>query len=95
VFDGFAFVFSSGADIKNVVVDPGSQFLPITGGLTFDSTDIWVNFAGEAAPAIGAQLTLDVTAGASPPIPEASSWAMLLVGFAMLGSAAYRRTSAA
>jgi len=91
VFTGFAFVFSSGADITGVRVDPASalDFRPVD--LTFDSTDIFVNLVGRS-PAVGAVLTLDVTAG-TPVIPEPSTWALMLVGFAGLGFPGFRRST--
>jgi hypothetical protein len=92
-FTGFAFVFSSGADITGVGVDPSSapDFRPV--GLTFDSTDIFVNLVG-LTPALGAVLTLDVTAG-TPVVPELSTWALMLLGFAGLGAARCRRARGA
>ena len=46
-FTGFVFIFSSGADITSVTVDPSTpaDFFPISGGLTFTSTAIFVNLA--------------------------------------------------
>ena len=95
VFNGFAFVFSSGADITKVTVDPSSapDFLPIAGGLTFTSTAIFVNVAGRS-PDTDQQLILDVTAGSAPVVPEPSTWAMMLLGFAGLGFVGYRRRGA-
>ena len=93
VFNGFAFVFSSGVDITDVTVASNSaaDFRPISGGLTFGPTDINVNVAGEN-PAVGDQLILDVTTkGNTPVIPEPSTWAMMLLGFVGLGFVGYRR----
>jgi PEP-CTERM motif len=35
--------------------------------------------------------TVDITVSSSPPVPEPSTWAMILVGFAGLGFAGFRR----
>jgi hypothetical protein len=91
VFTGFAFSFSSGVDITDVVTDPNSaaDFLPISGGLTFSPTDIYVNVAGDD-PKPGDQLILDVTTRTTV-IPKPSTWALMLLGFAGLGFVGYRR----
>jgi hypothetical protein len=49
-----------------------------------------VNVAGDNL-AVGDQLILDVTAGSAPVVPEPSTWAMMLLGFAGLGFVGYRR----
>ena len=99
VFVGFsfAFAFSGGVHITDVAVDPSSaaDFRPISGGLTFNPTDIFVNVVGDT-PAPGDQLILDVTAaGSTPVIPEPSTWALMLLGFAGLGLVGYQRRGAA
>ena len=95
-FNGFAFSFSSGVDITNVTTDPTSapDFRPVAGGLTFTPTGIFVNVVGEA-PDAGHELILDVTTkGSMTTVPEPSTWAMMLLGFAGLGFAGWRRTAA-
>jgi hypothetical protein len=96
VFTGFAFSFSSGVDITSVTTDPASaaDFRPIAGGLTFGPTEIFVNVVGEN-PNAGDKLILDVTTGGGPPpVPEPSTWALMLLGFAGLGLAGWRRMAA-
>jgi PEP-CTERM motif len=97
-FTGFEFLFSSGVDITGVSVDSSSDFLPNgtpphLGLQLLSPTDILVDVTG-AAPAIGGKLILDVTTGGVTPVPEASTWALMLLGFAGLGFAGWRRTAA-
>jgi hypothetical protein len=102
-FTGFAFTFSSGVDITGVGVDPASaaDFLPNGAGShnglqLLDPTDIIVDVTGDA-PAVNDELILDVTTkSVTPPaVPEPSTWALTLFGFAGLGFARYRRAGAA
>ena len=95
VFSGFVFTFSGGLPITNVTVDSGSSadFLPVS--LKFNATSIVVNLAGDS-PALDSTLVLDVTTnGNTPVIPEPSTWALMLLGFAGLGFAGWRRKGAA
>ena len=94
VFTGFGFVFSGNVDITGVKVDPTSAFSPIAGGLTFGATDIFVNLVGDA-PAVGAALILDVTTNGVPTVPEPSAWAMMALGFGLMGFLGYRKTRGA
>jgi hypothetical protein len=57
------------------------------GGLRINGAD-YVDFFNIAS------VSLDIcdSCGFAPPVPEPSTWAMLLVGFAALGFAAYRRS---
>ncbi len=67
-----------------------AQFCPFSPiGVTFPGTAKSVEFAG-VANQIGFD---DVTFGSSTPggIPEASTWAMMALGFAGLGFAGYRK----
>ena len=96
VFNGFSFVFSGAEAITGVSVDPTSaaDFRPAPSGVTFTSTEIFVNVAG-LSPNLGDVLTLDVNPPTTPSIPEPSTWALMLLGFAGLGVAGYRRMGAA
>jgi hypothetical protein len=91
-FSGYMFTFTGAPDITNVQVGSGSSpdFPPVLpGGLSFTATSITVNVAGDNL-AVGDQLILDVTAGSAPVVPEPSTWAMMLLGFAGLGFVGYR-----
>ncbi len=90
-FTGFTFTFSGAPAITDVTVDNSSaaDFQPVP-SLTFTSTEIVVNLVG-LAPAAGDELILDVKTFSAPVIPEPSTWALMLLGFAGLGFVGYRR----
>jgi PEP-CTERM motif len=102
-FTGFDFVFSSGVDITGVSVDPASapdfrpnDTAPHDGLQLLSPTRIVVDVTG-AAPPIGGKLILDVSFSSvtlPPPVPEPSTWALMLLGFAGLGFAGWRRMAA-
>jgi hypothetical protein len=102
-FVGFEVVFSSGVDITGVSVDPASvadfqpnDAAPHNGLQLLSPTRIVVDVTGDS-PAVGDQLILDVTTQSiiPPAVPETSTWALMMLGFAGLGLAGYRRASAA
>jgi hypothetical protein len=99
-FTGFQFIFSSGVDITGVSVDPASapdfrpnDTAPHDGLQLLSPTRIVLDVTGDA-PAIGDKLILDVTTNGVPTVPEPSTWALMLLGFAGLGFAGWRRTAA-
>lgn len=97
-FTGFQFIFTGAVDIKGVSVDPSSaaDFLPNDtaphdGLQLLSPTRIVVDVTG-AAPAVGDELILDVKFSST--VPEPSTWALMLLGFAGLGFAGWRRAAA-
>ncbi|OCX32719.1 hypothetical protein QU42_02200 [Bradyrhizobium sp. UASWS1016] len=76
----------------SVSLDPSSILTGSTfdaSGVTFDSTHIgtaWANVFFKA----GDTVVLDVNSAVSS-VPEPSTWAMMIIGFAALGFVAYRR----
>ncbi len=92
-FSGYVFTFTGAPDITKVLVDSASSsdFQPVLpGGLSSTTNSITVNVAGDNL-AVDDQLILDVTTGGITPVPEPSTWAMMLLGFAGLGFAGWRR----
>jgi hypothetical protein len=95
----FDFIFTN-EDITKVAVDPGSSpdFLPATfgshTGLTLVSpNEFTVDVTGDN-PAFLATLVIDVTTNGMTTVPEPSTWALMVLGFAGLGFAGWRRMSA-
>ena len=95
-FSGYIFTFTGAPDITKVTVDSASSsdFQPVLpGGLTFTATTISVNVNGDNL-AVGDKLIFDVTTKGMTTVPEPSTWALMLLGFAGLGFAGWRRTAA-
>ena len=99
VFNGFEFSFIAGAgqpavDISKVTVKSEDTGM-VPADIIVYPTYVYVNLVGN--PEIeNSKLVLDVyTAGSGPPpVPETSTWAMMLLGFAGLGFTAFRRNRA-
>jgi hypothetical protein len=92
-FLGYDIQLISGAPFSNVVIDPLSSSAFATGTvLTFSSNDIKINFAATCGSCAGGETIVlnltDVTAA----VPEPSTWAMMILGFAGVGFMAYRRS---
>lgn len=85
-FNGFVLSFTGIGPISDVTNSAGSQE-PAT-SITFDRDTIYLGYNGGSRSG-DALSSFDVTFSAST--PEPSTWAMLLLGFAGLGFAAYRR----
>lgn len=97
-FTTFDFKFTNEA-ITGVTVDPlsAADFLPNTTspntGLTLvGPNEFTVDAAGDN-PVYLSKLIIDVSFASTPAVPEPSTWAMMLLGFASLGFMAYRRKS--
>lgn len=80
---GFVLTFSGIPTISNVVNDASST-LTLT-SLAFNSDTIWMEYVSSARYD-GAFTTLDISFST---VPEPSTWAMMLIGFAGLGFAGY------
>jgi hypothetical protein len=93
VFDGLVFAFTGNNPITSVAVDPSTanaDFQPRS--INFDAHTIYVDLTGADPSSLGETLVLDVTAPATrPPVPEPSTWALLLAGFAGLGWVSWRK----
>jgi hypothetical protein len=95
-FSGYVFTFTGAPNITKVTVDSSSSsdFGPaLPGALAFTADSITVNVNGDTL-AVGDKLILDVTTKGTTPVPEPSTWALMLLGFAGLGFAGWRRTAA-
>ena len=84
-FTGPRYLFS-GTTITNVTIDnaSSSDFL---GVLSFTANAIMINFAG-ISPAVGSTFILDVNSSPAA-VPEPSTWALMALGFGVLGGAGY------
>jgi hypothetical protein len=90
IFNGFVLVFTGATPTIYSVADethPTSLAQPVVS--VIDNT-VYVNFAGDNFDRTS-QATIDVNFTA--PVPEPSTWAMMILGFAGLGFMAYRRKS--
>jgi hypothetical protein len=88
-FTGFKFLFSAGADITGISIDPASDpaMLPVSGGLNLISgSEFTVNLTGRD-PAVGAELILDLTFAAPVPGPVVGAGlpGLIFAGGGLLG----------
>ena len=75
-------------DGGNVLLDAGTELDIVVGGAGMYSP-IGINGGGG-----GGSFVWDPTAIPAQPVPETSTWAMMLIGFAGLGFAGYRQRTA-
>lgn len=77
----------------NCVGDPNGVFCNWTNaGVAFTGTALSIDFGGTANQTAYDNITFgSSTAGG---VPEAATWAMMIIGFGMVGAAARRRTAA-
>jgi hypothetical protein len=90
-FTTFDFIFTN-ENITSIAIDPSTaaDFLPAT--LTYVGTNEFRVFVHDGVdPAFLDTLVIDVTTGNVGAVPEPSTWAMMLLGFAGIGFIAYRR----
>jgi hypothetical protein len=81
-FNGFVLDLTSSTQFLSASVDPGSSLLPTS--LSFDSDEIFVNFAG-LTRLDGFSTTINFTTNAASAVPEPTTWAMMLIGFGAVG----------
>ena len=90
------YTFESAAlvNITGAVVDPISNLGLTDADLTFSGDQLFVNYGGGQSYDPNSILKIDLVVQGGPngsPVPEPSTWAMMLLGFAGLGFAGYRR----
>lgn len=97
-FTGLVYSFTGNQPITNVTVDPSTpaaDFQPRSLSWLGGNT-IFVDLTGAQPDQFEQMLVLDVTTqGVTPPVPEPSSWALMIVGFGGLGWAGWRRRRSA
>jgi PEP-CTERM motif len=89
-FNGFEFLFSGAPTITGISNDGSSTFNPNPIGTTFNSTAVFLDYQA-GTPVNGQSSIVNVAAA----VPEPSTWAMLILGFAGVGFMAYRRKNKA
>jgi hypothetical protein len=81
-FDGWVFTDLSKSDIEGVSL-AGTNIPGLTeSDISFDSSQIYVNTLGLGSLPSGSFISIDVSF-----VPEAATWALMLAGFAGLGTA--------
>jgi hypothetical protein len=84
-FNGFGITVLSGSLITSAITDASSTLDPLS--LAIVGNVLWVNFEGIPTSGI---TTAVIDVGTSSTVPESSTWAMMLMGFAGLGYARHR-----
>ena len=101
--DNFNFVDFLRADGSLIQTVGGSQLPQFNGDQTLGATNRRVNFAFNSLESVSkvrlrsttsAAFELDSIAASIGPIPEPGTWAMMIVGFGLVGAAARRRNAA-
>ena len=88
-FNGFSFSFAGAPQIVGVSVNGASTFAPSTPNpFGFTSNSISFNVQGRTVTASDF-LVFDIALAV--PVPEPSTWAMMILGFAGVGLMSYRR----
>jgi hypothetical protein len=85
-FNGYVLTILSGAPITGVSVDPAST--ESVAAFSSTPTSVSINMKGIKIPFTGAEAIIDVTTATV--VPESSTWAMMLLGFAGLAFAGWR-----
>ena len=84
-FDGFIMTVLSGPTVTSAVADASSGFFPV--GLAIVGNQLQINFQGVAGNLNASPLSSLIDVSTSSAVPEPSTWAMMLLGFAGLGFA--------
>jgi hypothetical protein len=84
-FNGFIMTVLSGPTLISAVADASSGFFPV--GLTIVGNQLQMNFQGVNASNTSPLSSIIDVSTATSAVPEPSTWAMMLIGFAGLGFA--------
>jgi PEP-CTERM motif len=93
--DVYTFESAALVNITGAVIDPISNLGLTDADLTFSGNQLFVNFGGGISYNPNSILKIDLVVQGGPrgsPVPEPSTWAMMLAGFVGLGLAGYRST---
>lgn len=91
-FNGYHFSDTLGTiDSFTSVLSNGSNALIDDSRITFSDDDIWINMSGLSLYGANNSLTLDFTTAA--PIPEPSTYALMILGLGLIGFISSRRKS--
>jgi hypothetical protein len=89
-FNGWVLDVISGPAITSAVTDSSSTIVPVNEFIS--GGNLYINLQNVTATTGGSTI-VDFTTGAVGAVPEPSTWAMMLLGFAGVGFMAYRRKS--